>query len=155
MLVLSRRVEEEIVFPHLGITLSVLQVRGRIVKIGIVAPQDVKVLASRGFVVHVARDGNEAFEQMHSSCWTPDFVLMDIQMPFADGTETMRRLRSDRRFSGLKIFAVTGARRTMDDEPDMGGWDGWFQKPVDLSSLVRRIHDEFAHSSSLSSGTSV
>jgi len=46
MLVLSRRVKQEIVFPHLDITISVLQVRGRIVKVGIIAPPDIKVLRS-------------------------------------------------------------------------------------------------------------
>ena len=43
MLVISRHPQQEIVFPHLGITVSVLQVRGRIVKLGIDAPQAVKV----------------------------------------------------------------------------------------------------------------
>jgi carbon storage regulator CsrA len=43
MLVLSRRAQQQIVFPGLGITLNILQVRGRIVKLGIDAPIDVKV----------------------------------------------------------------------------------------------------------------
>jgi CheY-like chemotaxis protein len=80
---------------------------------------------------------------------------MDIQMPLADGTETLRRLRSDKRFSNLKVFAVTGSRRIVDEGADVGGWDGWFQKPVDLSSLVRRIRDDFANSSSFDSSLSV
>lgn len=43
MLVISRHPQQEIVFPHLGIKVSVLQVRGRIVKLGIEAPPAVKV----------------------------------------------------------------------------------------------------------------
>ncbi len=44
MLVLSRRAQQRVVFPHLGISISVLQVRGRIVKIGIEAPESITVL---------------------------------------------------------------------------------------------------------------
>ena len=44
MLVLSRRANQQVVFPHLDIKVSVLQVRGRIVKIGIEAPDSIKIL---------------------------------------------------------------------------------------------------------------
>ena len=44
MLVLSRRVQEKIVFPQSGITVHVLGVRGNTVRIGVEAPPDVTVL---------------------------------------------------------------------------------------------------------------
>jgi carbon storage regulator CsrA len=44
MLVLTRRADQKIVFPNLGVTLQVLRIRGNIVKIGIDAPADVTVL---------------------------------------------------------------------------------------------------------------
>ena len=44
MLVLSRRQNEKIVFPHLGITVEVLRVSGNAVRIGVDAPRDVAVL---------------------------------------------------------------------------------------------------------------
>jgi carbon storage regulator CsrA len=44
MLVLSRRADEKIVFPGLGISLTVLRVKGSVVKVGIDAPKQVKVL---------------------------------------------------------------------------------------------------------------
>ena len=44
MLVLSRRVDQEIVFPNTGISLKLLQVRGQVVKVGIEAPAEVRVL---------------------------------------------------------------------------------------------------------------
>ena len=55
MLVLSRRAEETLVFPNLGIKLSVLKVTGKVVKLGVEAPPDVKVLRSE-LPVH-ASDG--------------------------------------------------------------------------------------------------
>jgi carbon storage regulator CsrA len=44
MLVLSRRVADQIVIPSLGITLEVLSIKGNLVKLGIDAPHDVRVL---------------------------------------------------------------------------------------------------------------
>jgi carbon storage regulator CsrA len=46
MLVLSRRPNEKIVLPDLGITVQVLAIRGNAVKIGIEAPHEVRVLRS-------------------------------------------------------------------------------------------------------------
>ena len=46
MLVLSRRENESIVFPKLGISVQITRVAGRVVKLGIEAPQDVRVLRS-------------------------------------------------------------------------------------------------------------
>jgi carbon storage regulator CsrA len=43
MLVLSRRTDETIMFPSVGIALKVLKVRGQIVKLGIEAPADIEV----------------------------------------------------------------------------------------------------------------
>lgn len=43
MLVLSRKVKEEIIMPQYGIILTVLEVRGDRVRIGISAPPDVEV----------------------------------------------------------------------------------------------------------------
>jgi carbon storage regulator CsrA len=44
MLVLSRRPEEKIVFPSLGVTIQVLRIQGNAVRIGVEAPPDVRVL---------------------------------------------------------------------------------------------------------------
>jgi carbon storage regulator CsrA len=44
VLVLTRRPNEKIVLPGLGVTLQVLAVKGRIVRLGFEAPSDVKVV---------------------------------------------------------------------------------------------------------------
>jgi carbon storage regulator CsrA len=44
LLVLSRRINESIVFPSLGITIKVILLKGGAVRLGIEAPQDVAVL---------------------------------------------------------------------------------------------------------------
>ena len=44
MLVLTRRADQKIIFPTVGITIDVLRIKGNVVKIGIDAPADVQVL---------------------------------------------------------------------------------------------------------------
>lgn len=44
MLVLTRRCDENFVFPGLGITVKILQIKGNQVKIGIDAPESVVIL---------------------------------------------------------------------------------------------------------------
>lgn len=43
MLVLSRKKDEQIVIPDLGISIMVIEIRGDKVRIGIEAPRDVRV----------------------------------------------------------------------------------------------------------------
>lgn len=44
MLILSRRAEQQILFPHLGIRINVLQVKGQLVKLGVEAPRSIQVV---------------------------------------------------------------------------------------------------------------
>jgi carbon storage regulator CsrA len=44
VLVLSRKQNDKVVFPHLGITVQVIRLQGRTVRLGIHAPDDVQVL---------------------------------------------------------------------------------------------------------------
>src|SRR5438128_191077 len=44
MLVLSRRVNDRILFPNLGITVHILRIEGNVARVGIQAPPDVTVL---------------------------------------------------------------------------------------------------------------
>lgn len=57
MLVLSRKTEEAISFPSLGITIKVVKLKGKTVSIGIDAPDQVQVL--RGELVESATSFND------------------------------------------------------------------------------------------------
>lgn len=58
MLVLSRREDDKILFPHLGISVHILKVAGNKVRLGVKAPSDVKVLRNELSVTEQAVDGN-------------------------------------------------------------------------------------------------
>ena len=46
MLVLTRKVKQEFSFVNLGITVEILKVSGKKVQVGVVAPEEVRVLRS-------------------------------------------------------------------------------------------------------------
>lgn len=53
MLVLSRKQNQEIVFPHLGVRIEVARIRGNTVCLGIEAPKEIAIL--RGELENLAR----------------------------------------------------------------------------------------------------
>ena len=57
MLVLSRRADETICFPELGITVKIMKVKGKTVSLGIEAPDEIPIL--RGELVESATSFNE------------------------------------------------------------------------------------------------
>ncbi len=91
-------------------------------------------LRSTGIEVATAGDGCDALDYLKSH-GQPDVMLLDMGMPRCDGPTTVRAIRRDPHYAGLKIFAVTGRRP---EEFDLGaGVDRWFQKPIDPSVLLR------------------
>ncbi len=75
----------------------------------------------------------------------PALVLMDIQLPDLDGSEALRRLRSDERTAGIPVIALTAQAMQGDRERFLAaGFDGYLSKPVDVDELmatVRRFCD--------------
>lgn len=95
MLVLSRRAQQQIVFPNLGVTLSILQVRGRIVKVGIEAPPEISVLRQE---VHSTHLRDQAAENQ-TDC------LMDSDI-YAGDSEAEHRRRNQRNVLQLTLDAI-------------------------------------------------
>lgn len=89
-----------------------------------------------GYQVATAGDGLEAMEYLESN-EKPSVVLIDMRMPRCDGPTTIRRIRENPAFDGVKIFAISGSTP---EENQMGGTmkgvNKWFMKPLNPKSLV-------------------
>lgn len=106
------------------------------------------LLRMNGFVVRTAEDGLAALEAMQQQ--VPDAVLLDMHMPRCDGPDTLRRIREDRRFDSVLLYAVSGASaREMDLTPSDEGVRRWFQKPVQTVELVQSIRQELTSTASV------
>ena len=93
-------------------------------------------LRMHGYEVATAADGLEAIEYLDSN-EEPSVILIDMRMPRCDGPTTIRRIRENPAFDGVKIFAISGT------SPQENGLDvaerevdGWFTKPLNPKSLV-------------------
>lgn len=95
-------------------------------------------LKRKGFDLLTAEDGLQAVQVAQT--FTPDLILMDIQMPHMDGIEATQILRSDQRTKKIPIFALTALAMPGDKERCLSsGMDDYFTKPVSLRELHKRI----------------
>jgi carbon storage regulator CsrA len=96
-------------------------------------------LSLSGFEVEAVDDGVKALDYL-ASHERPDAVVMDMQLPRLNGAAAVGVLRSDPRFRGLKVYAVSGMDRCELHVPvGPEGVDHWFCKPLDPRQLVERI----------------
>jgi len=98
------------------------------------------VLQATGYRTLEAASGEEAIEivRLHE----PALVLMDVQLPGADGVETLARLREDERTAATPVLAVTAQAMRGDRERFLeAGFDGYLSKPVDVLELIAAVKE--------------
>ena len=92
------------------------------------------ILAKLGVAdVSQAVDGAAAFEKLEKDS-SFDWVLTDMWMPVMDGSELIKRIRSDERLAHLKVCSVTAdieARMAYKEQ----GFDALLLKPVTIDNL--------------------
>ncbi|HAR46652.1 MAG: two-component system response regulator [Nitrospirae bacterium GWC2_57_13] len=71
---------------------------------------------------------------------TPDFIIMDINLPGMDGIETTRRIREMQSTAEVPIIAITSYAMAGDRERILdAGCDGYLEKPIDPIRIVAQI----------------
>jgi CheY-like chemotaxis protein len=95
-------------------------------------------LLNIGYRVIPARTGVEAIERAKEEL--PQVILMDIQMPVMDGLEAITHLRTDPRFAGVPIIALTALAMPGDEERCLAaGANSYMSKPVSLKGLAKTL----------------
>ena len=95
-----------------------------------------RVLASHGFAVEVAEDGDEALARLRSR--TFDAIVLDVMMPGSDGIEVCEQLRA----SGdqLPVLMLTARYAVRDRVAGLdAGADDYLVKPFANEELVARL----------------
>ena len=95
-----------------------------------------KVLQERGMEIIKAETGKIALEMLNTHP-DIDLVLMDIMMPEMDGYEAMRKIRSQIKFKGLPVIALT-AKAMKDDKQKCidAGANDYITKPIEVERLL-------------------
>jgi CheY-like chemotaxis protein len=98
------------------------------------------LLSVDGYDVRTATDAEDALRILNT--FTPEVILMDLQLPGMDGLELTRQLKADPQRCRIRIIAVTAYAMKGDDEKaTAAGCDDYVSKPVDadtLSTVVAR-----------------
>jgi PAS domain S-box-containing protein len=95
-------------------------------------------LRAHGFLVRLARDGEEAVRLCHEV--RPAVVLMDIQMPRFNGLEAIRLLRADADTASVPMVALTALAMPGDRERCLeAGADAYLSKPVRLAEMLEVV----------------
>ncbi len=73
----------------------------------------------------------------------PDVILLDVDMPDADGGEVAAQIRADRSVNHIPIIFLTSivSEREAGDSGLVSGGNHFLAKPVNSSRLIERIED--------------
>ncbi len=92
-------------------------------------------LKREGFLVEVARDGEEALRKFDSV--RPDLLLLDVMLPRRSGLDVCREIRTKSR---VPIIMVTARTTELDTVVGLEvGADDYVSKPYRMKELVARI----------------
>ncbi|MEW5773881.1 MAG: response regulator [Thermodesulfobacteriota bacterium] len=103
------------------------------------------MLSRLGLEAVCAEDGEEALDALSRERF--DLVLMDIQMPGADGLEATRRIRAAHNGidPAVRVVAMTAHAMEGDRERFLSqGMDDYLAKPLRKRDLVRVLHEAAA-----------
>ncbi len=84
----------------------------------------------------VAHDGHEGIRMAYEH--QPEVILMDLSLPKLSGWEVTRSLRSNPRFTGVPILALTAHAMVGDRQKALeAGCNDYLAKPIEVDEFVR------------------
>jgi CheY-like chemotaxis protein len=97
------------------------------------------------YTVLTAEDGLEGYALLCQ--YQPDIVLLDVMMPMIDGWTVLRKIRSNRALSRVRVIVVTGiGRETAEHQAEQLDVTTILQKPIVPSQLVKAIREALSES---------
>lgn len=95
-------------------------------------------LRSKGFDVVTAENGLDAIEKLATN--TVNLILSDLNMPYMDGIEFVKTIKSDFNLSHLPILMVTTEADLEEKERALNaGANGYMVKPVTAEDIYQNI----------------
>lgn len=97
-----------------------------------------ELLRAHGFQTEPVRDGREALDRARA--FTPELVVMDIQMPYISGLELIEQFKRDPALAKVPILAVTAYAGSGDEERiRKAGAKGYVSKPISVVRFVEAV----------------
>ncbi len=99
----------------------------------------VYTLEQTGFKARGFADGISMLEALKSEI--PELIILDIMMPGMDGTEVLKNLRSDAKYSKIPVIMATAKGTEMDKISGLNlGADDYLVKPFGVMEMVARVN---------------
>ncbi|BAQ65453.1 GAF domain-containing hybrid sensor histidine kinase/response regulator [Geminocystis sp. NIES-3709] len=96
------------------------------------------LLISIGFQVYIAKNGQEGFDLWQK--YSPELILMDLQMPILNGIETTKKIRSYNELLQPIIIAISASAFEKDiQEAIASGCNDFISKPFRENILLEKI----------------
>lgn len=90
----------------------------------------------------LVKGGRECLEAIKTKI--PDLILLDIMMPGMDGFQTLNRIKQNKAWQNIPVFAVTAKAMVEDREIILRhGFDDYISKPVNSATLAFKIERLF------------
>lgn len=101
------------------------------------------LLEKNGFRIVQSRNGTDGIEAAVRE--RPALIVLDINLPGADGYAVARALRGTRETANIPIVAVTSYAMPGDRERILAaGYTGYIEKPIDPGSFVAQVRSYLA-----------
>lgn len=100
-----------------------------------------QILTKWGIRMSVASDGNEALDLLNSTIF--DLVLMDLNMPFMDGMEATKCIRSGNHMTSKHVPILAYTASTLADSKQKAeelGMNDFVSKPLDPEEMHCKIN---------------
>ena len=95
-----------------------------------------EILSTAGYTVRFAGNRAQINTEVNRPV-LPDLMLLDVQLPDADGLKVLAKLRSHPKFAELPVIMMTGRSGAADVMQGLAaGADGYVTKPFKMSALV-------------------
>ncbi len=96
------------------------------------------ILHVHGYTSIEAVDGEEGYKMAKEL--KPDLIVMDVQLPGADGYEITRRLKSEEDTKDIPIIIVTSfAMAGEENEAKAAGCNDYLTKPINIHQFIETI----------------
>ncbi len=93
-----------------------------------------------GYEVEVATDGLQGIKKLTSEKSDFDMVLLDVMMPNMDGWDTLKAIRTNKKFENIPIIMITALNEEQKEISGLKfGADDYVVKPFILPNLLARI----------------
>lgn len=98
-----------------------------------------------GYSVREAPNAEECIKELESGP-KPDAVLVDVMLPGKSGFDVCRRIKTDPKFSGVKVllYTVLNEEDIKENAKECGA-DGYITKGISVDDLVAQLKEVMAH----------